>query len=146
VSETEEIISKKKKKLKEKIRAAANGVVAEEAKPAAKIRDYESHIFVCTGGDCKKRGARDTRRALKDRIRSEGLLGEVRIDTVDCLGLCKHGPNVVVYDGAQPKGTWYLGLDEDDAPEVVELHLKNGEPVDRLAADRRPRKAKRAKR
>ena len=146
MSETEEIISKKKKKLKEKIRAASNGVVAEEAKPAAKVRDYESHIFVCTGGDCKKRGARDTRGALKDGIRSEGLLGEVRIDTVDCLGLCKHGPNVVVYDGAQPKGTWYLGLDEDDAPEVVEQHLKNGEPVDRLAADRRPRKAKRAKR
>jgi len=120
--------------------------VAEETKPAAKVRDYESHVFACTGCDCKKRGAKDTRRALKDGIRSEGLLGEVRIDTVDCLGLCKHGPNVVVYDGAQPKGTWYLGLDEGDAPEVVEQHLKNGEPVERLAADRRPRKAKRAKR
>lgn len=146
MSETEEIISKKKKKLKEKIRAAANGVVAEEAKPATKVRDYESHVFVCTGGDCKKRGARDTRRALKDGIRSEGLLGEVRIDTVGCLDLCKHGPNVVVYDGAQPKGTWYVGLDEDDAPEVVGQHLKNGEPVERLAADRRPRKARKAKR
>ncbi len=145
-SETEEIISKKKKKLKDKIRAAANGVVAEEARSAAIVRDYESHVFVCTGGDCKKRGAKDTRRALKDGIRSEGILGEVRIDTVDCLGLCKHGPNVVVYDGAQPKGTWYLGLDEDDAPEVVEQHLKSGEPVGRLAADRRPRKAKKAKR
>ena len=142
----EEIISKKKKKLKEKIRTAANGVVADETKPVAKVRDYESHVFICTGGDCKKRGAKDTRRALKDGIRSEGILGEVRIDTVDCLGLCKHGPNVVVYDEAQPKGTWYLGLDEDDTPEVVEQHLKNGEPVERLAADRRPRKAKRAKR
>jgi len=52
---------------------------------------------------------------------------------------------VVVYDGAQPKGIWYLGLDEDDTPEVVEQHLKNGDPVERLVADRRPRKAKRAK-
>ncbi|MCA1715659.1 MAG: (2Fe-2S) ferredoxin domain-containing protein [Actinobacteria bacterium] len=145
-SETEEIISKKKKKLKEKIRAAANGIAAEEAKPAAKVRDYESHVFVCTGGDCKKRGAKDTRKTLKDGIRSEGLLGEARIDTVDCLGLCKHGPNVVVYDGAQPKGTWYLGLDEAEVPEVVEQHLKSGEPVERLAADRRPRKAKKSKR
>ncbi len=144
--ETEEIISKKKKKLKEKIRAAANGIAVEEAKPGAQVRDYESHVFVCTGGDCKKRGAKDTRRALKDGIRSEGILGEVRIDTADCLGLCKHGPNVVVYDGAQPKGIWYLGLDEDDAPEVVEQHLKKGDPVERLAADRRPRKAKEAKR
>ena len=120
-------------------------MAVKEAKPAAKVRDYESHVLVCTGGDCKKRGAKDARKALKDEVRSEGILGEVRIDTVDCLGLCKHGPNVVVYDGASPKGTWYLGLGEDDVPEVVEQHLKNGEPVERLAADRRPRKAKKAR-
>jgi (2Fe-2S) ferredoxin len=145
-SDAEETISKKKK-LTKKIRNAANGSATgrEKTKPAAKVRDYESHVFVCSGGDCKKRGARDTRKALKDRVRSEGVLGEVRIDTVDCLSLCKHGPNVVVYDGAQPKGTWYLGLDEDDVPKVVDQHLKNGEPVERLTADRRPRKAKKAK-
>ncbi len=122
-----------------------NGVVpgAEtKTKPAAKVRDYESHVFVCTGGDCKKRGSKDVRKALKEELRSEGLLGEVRIDAVDCLGLCKHGPNVVVYDRAQPKGTWYLGLLEGDVPEVVERHLKSGEPVDRLTADRQPPKAK----
>ena len=111
-------------------------------KPVAKVRDYESHVFVCTGGDCKKRGAKGTRKALKDELRSEGLLGEVRIDTVDCLGLCKHGPNVVIYGGPE-KGTWYLGLEEGDVPEVVERHLKGGDPVERLAADRRPGKAKR---
>lgn len=107
-------------------------------KPTAKIRDYEAHVLVCTSGDCKKRGAKDVRKALKDELRSAGLLGEVRIDTVDCLGLCKHGPNVVVY----PRGTWYLGLEEDDVPEIVERHLKDGEPVERLAAKRRPRKGK----
>jgi (2Fe-2S) ferredoxin len=145
VSDTEEPISKKKK-LKEKIRARVSGsaTVATGTKPEAKVRDYESHVFVCTGGDCKKRGAKDTRNALKGGLRSEGIIGEIRIDTVDCLGLCKHGPNVVVYDGARPKGTWYLGLDEDDVREVVEQHLKNGEPVEHLAADRRPRKAKKA--
>ncbi len=114
-------------------------------KPAAKVRDYESHVFVCTGGDCKKRGAKGMRKALRDELRSEGLLGEVRVDTVDCLGLCKHGPNAVIYDGAEPKGTWYLGLEEGDVPEVVERHLKGGEPIERLAADRRPGKAKRAR-
>ncbi len=128
-------ISKKKKKLKEKIREAAAGTTTPLA---AKVRDYDSHVLLCTGGDCKKRGARETRKALKGELRAEGLLGDVRIDTVDCLGLCKHGPNVVVY----PQGTWYLGLEEGDAPEVVEQHLKNGEPVDRLAANRRPRKGR----
>ncbi len=132
--DTEEIISKKKK-LEDGLQTTA----------AAKVRDYESHVFVCAGGDCKKRGARDTRKALKEELRSRGILGEARIDTVDCLGLCKHGPNVVVYDGARPKGTWYLGLREDDVPEVAGQHLENGEPVERLAADRRPRKAKKTR-
>lgn len=95
---------------------------------------------MCAGGDCKKRGAKDTRKALKDELRASGLLGEVRTDTTSCLGLCKHGPNVVVYDGANPKGVWYLGLDGRDVPEVVEGHLVGGEPVTRLVAERRARK------
>ncbi len=142
----EETISKKKKKFK-KTRGAVNGVavIGEKTKPVAKVRDYESHVFVCAGGDCKKRGAKGTRKALKQEIRSGGILAEARIDNVDCLGLCEHGPNVVVYDKAQPKGTWYLGLTEDDVPEVVEQHLKNGEPVEHLTAERRPRKAGKTK-
>jgi (2Fe-2S) ferredoxin len=138
--DAEETISKKKK-LSKKMRAS-NGAVAEKTKPAAKVRDYESHVFVCAGGDCKKRGAKDTRKALKGELRSEGLLGEVRIDTVDCLGLCKHGPNLIVYNEAEPKGIWYLGIGEKDVAEIVRQHLKEDEPVERLAADRRPRKAR----
>ena len=98
--------------------------------------------MICTGGDCKKRGAKDVRKAIKAELRASGLLGEVRTDTVGCLGLCKHGPNAVVYDGAEPKGTWYVGLRENDAAEVVEEHLANGAPVRRLAAERRSRKAR----
>ena len=112
------------------------------ARPAAKVRDYGAHVLVCSGGDCKKRGAKETRKALKGALRASGLLGEVRTDTTSCLGQCKHGPNVIVYDGTGPKGTWYLGLDERDVPEVVEGHLLGGEPVTRLAAERRPRKKK----
>ena len=61
---------------------------------------------------------------------------DVRIDSVDCLGLCKHGPNLIVY----PDGTWYLGVTESDVPDVVQQHLKDGEPVEHLAAEFRPRK------
>lgn len=61
---------------------------------------------------------------------------DVRVDSVDCLGLCKHGPNFIVYPG----GTWYLGVTEDDVPEIVEKHLKDGELVEHLAAEFRPRK------
>jgi (2Fe-2S) ferredoxin len=51
------------------------------------------------------------------------MVGDVRIDSTGCLGLCKHGPNAVVYPG----GTWYLGLTERDVPEIAGRHLEGGE-------------------
>ena len=138
--EQEENISKQKAKKSRKGRMEANGahVTPPRARPDAKVRDHDAHVLVCGGGDCKKRGSKGVRRALKEELRAAGMNGEVRIDSVDCLGLCKHGPNVVVYPG----GTWYLGLGEEDVPEVVERHLKGGEPIERLAAGFRPRKKK----
>lgn len=102
------------------------------------MRDYGAHVLFCTGGDCKKRGAKDVRKALRTELRDRGINRDVRVDTVDCLGLCKHGPNVVVY----PSGTWYLGLDEAGAVEVAGRHLEGGEPVEELAAELRPRRQK----
>lgn len=102
------------------------------------VRDHDSHVLVCKGGDCSKKGGRQTKKALKSELRAAGMNGDVRVDSVECLGLCKQGPNVIVY----PEGSWYLGLKERDVPEVVEEHLKGGEPVERLAAERRPRKKK----
>jgi (2Fe-2S) ferredoxin len=93
-------------------------------------------VLVCGGGDCKKRGSKGVRKALKEELRERGMVGDVRVDSVGCLGLCKHGPNAVVYPG----GTWYLGLAEKDTPEIVERHLQDGEPVEELAAEFRPRK------
>ena len=93
-------------------------------------------MLICRGGDCKKRGSKTVRSALKDELRAQGINSDVRLDSVDCLGLCKHGPNLIVYPG----GTWYLGVTENDVPELVQEHLKEGAPVERLAAEFRPRK------
>jgi (2Fe-2S) ferredoxin len=132
-SEPEEAISKRGKKAK---KARKAGALATLAKPAAKVRDYDAHVLVCKGGDCKKRGSKAVRGALKDELRAEGMNMDVRVDSVDCLGLCKHGPNLVVYPG----GTWYLGVVEHDVHQVVRRHLKDGEPVEHLAAELRPRR------
>ena len=127
-------ISKKSAKKK---RARTNGAtIATLRRPGAEVREYDAHVLVCGSSDCKKRGSKDVRRALKNELRERGMLRDVRIDTVDCLGLCKHGPNAVVY----PDGTWYLGLRDEDVPEVVERHLGGGEPVGHLAAGFRMRK------
>ena len=128
-SEAEETISKKGKKSKK--RPQKGGALATLEKPNAKVRDYDAHVLVCKGGDCKKRGSKAVRSALKHELRAQGMHRDVRIDCVDCLGLCKLGPNLVVYPG----GTWYLGVTERDVPDVVEQHLKDSEPVEHLAAE-----------
>ena len=90
-------ISKRGKKSKKK--AQKSGALATLVKPAAKVRDYDAHVLVCKGGDCKKRGSKAVRKSLKDELRAEGMNRDVRVDSVGCLGLCKHGPNLVVYPG-----------------------------------------------
>jgi (2Fe-2S) ferredoxin len=136
----EETISRKKAKKAKQNRVQVNGALATfpRKRPGAKVRDYDAHVLFCGDGDCKKRGSKDVRKALKTELRERGMIGDVRVDSVGCLGLCKHGPNAVVYPG----GTWYLGLREVDVPEVVERHLEGGEPVEELAAGIRPRKRK----
>lgn len=123
-----------KEKKGEKIPAPENEAQQKNDKDgSASVKDYERHVFVCCGGDCKKRGAGEVQKSLKGELKSRGMGREVRVDKVDCFGYCKHGPNVVIY----PEGTWYLGLKGQDVPEVAEKHLELGEPVEHLAAVRR---------
>jgi len=37
-------------------KAGRDGVLAAP-RPDAKVRDYDAHVLVCKGGDCKKRGS-----------------------------------------------------------------------------------------
>ena len=62
-SEPEEVISKRAKKAKKK-QARKGDALATLTKPAAKVRDYDAHVLVCKGADCKERGSKAVRRAL----------------------------------------------------------------------------------
>lgn len=46
----------------------------------------------------------------------------------ECQGQCNMGPTVRVL----PDETWYCRVKPEDVPEVVEQHLKQGKPVERL--------------
>lgn len=66
----------------------------------------------------------------KARIKELGLNGEggVRVNNAGCLGRCAEGPVAVVY----PDETWYTYIDQEDVAEIIESHLQNGQPVERL--------------
>lgn len=97
---------------------------------------YERHIFFCTnrrddGRECC--AARDAERLqahAKARVKALGLSGEgkVRVNKAGCLDRCELGPVAVVY----PEAVWYTFVDELDINEIVESHLRDGRPVERL--------------
>ncbi len=97
---------------------------------------YQRHIFFCLnerpeGEDsCARVGAKAGFDHCKSRVKKEGLSGPggVRVNKAGCLDRCAGGPVAVVY----PEGTWYTFVDAQDIDEIVDSHLKNGRPVDRL--------------
>jgi (2Fe-2S) ferredoxin len=97
---------------------------------------YSHHVFVCTNqredGEpcCGQFDARGARTHLKQRIKGLGIKGpgQARINSAGCLGRCEMGPVIVVY----PEGVWYTYVDRADLDEIVDEHLVNGRPVERL--------------
>jgi (2Fe-2S) ferredoxin len=100
---------------------------------------YQHHIFFCTNerinGEacCAHQGAQAGFDHCKARVKDEGMAGPggVRVNRAGCLDRCAGGPVAVVY----PEGTWYTYVDATDIDEIIDSHLKNGQPVQRLLLD-----------
>ena len=99
---------------------------------------YQRHIFFCTndrGADsdrssCGRCGSAEIRGYAKKRMKDLGLTGpgKVRVNTSGCLDRCEEGPVCVVY----PEAVWYTYVDEFDVDEIIDSHLIDGVPVERL--------------
>jgi len=97
---------------------------------------FRHHVFVCenrrdpsdTRGSCGGKGSDAIRAALKAELERRGLKKTVRANSAGCLDACAEGPTLVVY----PEGVWYGRVRPEDVPEIVESHLVNGVPVERL--------------
>jgi (2Fe-2S) ferredoxin/predicted O-methyltransferase YrrM len=96
---------------------------------------FRFHVFVCDQQKpegvpcCAARGSGQVLEALRREVNARGLEDEVQVTACDSLGLCEHGPNLVVY----PEGIWYSGVTPADAPEIVRSHFQEDTPVERLA-------------
>jgi (2Fe-2S) ferredoxin len=99
---------------------------------------YRHHLFFCTndrGTDaerpsCNQCGSAALRDYAKERVKQLGLAGPggVRVNTAGCLDRCETGPVCVVY----PEGVWYSYVDELDIDEIIDSHVVDGKPVERL--------------
>ncbi|MDE3164766.1 MAG: acetylserotonin O-methyltransferase [Acidobacteriota bacterium] len=99
------------------------------------MEPFRFHVFVCDQRKpegvpcCNARGSAAVIELLRKEIHARGLADEVQVTVCGSLGLCEHGPNMVVY----PEGIWYSGVTEQDVAEIVRSHFEEGVPVERLA-------------
>jgi (2Fe-2S) ferredoxin len=96
-------------------------------------------VFVCTSTSCAANGSQAVLDAFKAGLIEAGLLyhkknreGEVQCLQCGSVGFCAIGPAVIVY----PEGVWYAHVAPEDVPEIIESHLRNGVPVERLVRKR----------
>ena len=97
-----------------------------EAK-SSKVSDNQRTILVCHGTGCVSGKAIEIREALEKTVVEMGLDG-VKVDFSGCHGFCQQGPIAVI----EPEGIFYAHVSVDDVPEIVQSHLRDGQPVTRL--------------
>jgi (2Fe-2S) ferredoxin len=96
---------------------------------------FEKHIFICVNqrepghprGCCDPTGQGELQRLFKVKLAQRGLK-LVRANKSGCLDQCELGPTVAVY----PEGVFYGGVHPEDVDEIIESHILNGRPVERL--------------
>ncbi len=96
---------------------------------------FEKHIFICTNqrapGEKKSCGEAcglELIKEFKKQMKDQNLNSRMRAQKSGCLDACEYGPTVVVY----PEGVYYGAVTPADVNEIVQEHLLNNRPVERL--------------
>lgn len=97
---------------------------------------YHKHLFICAnqrGADaprpsCGEQHGLALVAAFKKAIKDKNLSVSIRAQRAGCLDLCEQGPTVVVY----PDSVFYGKVSLSDVQEIVDSHIENGIPVERL--------------
>lgn len=97
--------------------------------PEPEAGRFQRHAFVCVNSDaCAPLGAEAVHKAMKDALRAEGRKETHRVNKAGCLGMCGHGPIVVVY----PDAVWYSHVTPQDGLRIWNEHVVGGQPVEAL--------------
>ena len=95
---------------------------------------FKKHVFICTNDKpepkkcCGSEHGMALVEAFKASLTEKGLNIEIRAQRAGCLDTCGKGPTIVVY----PEGVYYGNVQIEDVEEIVEQHLQNDKPVERL--------------
>jgi len=96
----------------------------------------KKYVLVCTQerpadhpkGSCKQRGGMEVFTKLREEFEQRELGSVARPVGTTCLGSCENGAMVVVF----PDNVWYAGVKAQDVAEIIESHVLQDKPVERL--------------
>ncbi len=97
---------------------------------------YDKHIFICTNQravdaprkSCGEAHGTEVVDAFKKKLKELNLPIKLRAQKAGCLDICDFGQTVAVY----PEGVFYVGVQLSDVDEIIEEHIINNRPVERL--------------
>ena len=102
---------------------------------------FDKHIFICTNQRAGKPGEKpscgethglEIVESFKKKLKDKKLPIKVRAQRAGCLDVCLYGQTIVVY----PAGIFYVGVEQKDVDEIIEEHIINNRPVQRLILDK----------
>lgn len=96
---------------------------------------YDVHIFVCTNQrsgserlSCGETHGLELVAEFKKQLKDLKVNLKTRANKSGCLGICDFGPTIAIY----PEGTFYVGVKRDDVKEIIESHILQHKPIERL--------------
>ena len=96
---------------------------------------YDRHIFVCNNErknnerrSCGEQYGLELVAAFKKQLNDKKLAINIRAQKCGCLGICDFGPTIAIY----PEGTFYVNVQLEDVSEIIEQHIIQNKPVERL--------------
>ncbi len=89
----------------------------------------EKHILVCHGTGCTSSKSPEILENFKKIIKEKNI-ENVRVIKTGCFGLCAKGPIVII----RPEDTFYANCTPADCEEIIQSHIIEGKPVERLLA------------
>ncbi len=103
----------------------------EQEKAQAKIDAQGLRVLVCSGTGCVANGSLEVIKRFRELSVEVGeLTKEVKLTTIPtgCHGFCEKGVLVII----PSLHVTYTKVKPSDVDEIVESHIKNGKPVERL--------------
>ena len=89
---------------------------------------YKEIIQVCIGGGCIACGSINVKNELEKKLLEKNLGNKFLVKGTGCLGPCSKGPAILM----KKSDIFYENVQIADIDALIESHLMNGEPVERL--------------